>query len=106
MSPMAIVRPAMLAPSLLPSPQRLVDGVAVELLRVELTSDPLPQLRVPLVLRVLDRLHQLLVAPRAAAVLGRARPLPGDAPRVADARLGGEHLLHLDRVLPVVAEVV
>jgi hypothetical protein len=46
------------------------------------------------------------ISPRTAAVLGRAGALARHTDRVARARLGGEHLLHHDLMLPVVTEVV
>src|SRR5690348_579895 len=55
---------------------------------------------------VLDGLQKVAVAPWPAAVLRRAGPLARNAAGIADTRLGIEHLLHLDSVVPIVAKVV
>src|SRR5258708_6478467 len=84
----------------------LIDGVEVALLRIELVAEPFQQLLVPLVAGVADSLQQFLVAPGAAAVLGRTGPLARYAARIADAGLGRQRLLDLDDVSPVVPEVI
>ena len=56
--------------------------------------------------RVGEDLEQLAVAPRSAAVLGRAGAPAVDARRDCGRRVGGEHLLDRDLVIPAVAEVV
>ncbi|OGU05332.1 MAG: hypothetical protein A2075_00875 [Geobacteraceae bacterium GWC2_58_44] len=51
-------------------------------------------------------LQKLLISPRAAAVFGRAGPLPLDAAGIGCFRLGGQNRLQLDFMPPVVAEIV
>jgi len=55
---------------------------------------------------VLQHLHELGVAPDAAAVVGRGGTPPTRAPRVPRRLVVVEYLLHQDVVVPVVAEVV
>lgn len=78
----------------------------VESFRVEVAADPLDECRVALVGRIGDGDEELLVAPRAAAVLGRACRLAGEASRHLVDLAAGEDLLDDDVVVPVVAEVV
>ena len=73
---------------------------------VELAADPLLHVPVVLVLRVADRCEEVGVAPRPAAVLGRAGPLPFDAPGVLGLGLPLDGPLEQDLVPPAVAEVV
>src|SRR5262245_34052243 len=88
------------------STQCFVHRLDVELFGIELATDPLQQFLVSLVFRVEDRLHELRVAPRPAAVLRWAGPLADDAAGVADAGCTVEHRLHLDHVVPIVPEAV
>jgi len=77
------------------------DGVGIEG-----AADPFGQLGVAFVLQIGDRLEEVGVSPRPAAILGRAAPDRLDQARVLNARLGVEDTLDLDRVFPAVAEVV
>jgi hypothetical protein len=58
------------------------------------------------VLRVLDGLKELGIAPGAAAVFGRAAAVDLDQARIDDSGFGVGEALDPDRVLPAIAEVV
>jgi hypothetical protein len=55
---------------------------------------------------IAHRFQETVVAPRAAHVLGWARPASRNASRITRPRLGSQDLLHGQRVRPAVAEVV
>jgi hypothetical protein len=54
----------------------------------------------------INGLKQVAIAPGTAAILWRAGTLAVHAPGVLGRGIGAQHLLHLDDVLPIVAEVV
>src|SRR3990170_2063472 len=83
-----------------------VYGIEIECLGIEVLPDPLGHLFVLFVFRVAQHREQAHVAPRPAAVLGRAGAFAGETGRVALAFLGRKNLLDLHLVLPAVAEVV
>src|SRR5271157_1438077 len=86
--------------------QLTVHGVEVELLRVELPTDPLLQVPVVRVLRVRYRLQEIGVAPSTAAVLGRASPGSFEAPGILNLGLWFQRLFQGDLMLPGIAKVV
>src|SRR4029077_11290813 len=69
-------------------------------------SEPLQPVFVLLVGGVPQNLHELGVAPDAAAVVGRGGTPPPRATRVPRGLVMVENLLHPDVVVPVVAEIV
>src|SRR5262245_23133947 len=78
----------------------------VERLRVETPADPAQHVLVLLVVLVPDSLQELLVAPGAAHVLGRAGPCAFEADRITLAPLGTQAALEEDLVPPAIPEVV
>src|SRR5215211_1866401 len=93
-----------------PSPCDVLDGAVdlggVDRMRVEAFAGPLGHLGMALVLRIGERLQELLIARRTADVLGRAAADSLKEPRIGGSRIARLDPLDLDRVLPPIAKVV
>src|SRR5207253_3537042 len=74
--------------------QRRVHVLDIELLGVEFTTDPFQSFLVLRVVRIVQDLQQLGIAPRAAHILGRTGSSTLDADRVRRTGLGLEELLN------------
>lgn len=83
-----------------------VNCLHVKRFRVEFATDLFHHVFVFGVFRVLDFLQEVTIAPRSATVIRWGRSFAIDAARVMGAFFGGNHLFHLDCVVPIVAEVV
>ena len=83
-----------------------VDFIEVELFGVEFPAYPFDELLVSLVLGVFKGFEHVIVAPDAAAVVGRAGEFALEAHRVIHTLSRRADLDHLDLVVPTVAEVV
>src|SRR5207248_1666416 len=92
--------------SLVEVPQLLVHPVDREPFRVKLPAIPLVQFPMARMARVGHCFEEVGISPDPTDILGRAGPLPGDAPGVTDVRLRLQGSLQDDLVLPGVAEVV
>src|SRR5207248_4178178 len=73
---------------------------------IEVVTDPSHEFDMAFVCWVLDCLDELSIAPRAAAVLGRAAAVDFSQARIDHTRLRSGEALDLDRVLPAIAEIV
>ena len=78
----------------------------VELLGIEPVANPLENLLMLIVFGILERIQEVGVAIGTAAVLRRARTLPLDASRVANAAFAAQRLLDIDDVPPIIPEIV
>src|SRR3989344_8767462 len=86
--------------------QCFVDVVEIERLGIESIAEPFKHFLMVFVLRVFQRIEQVLVAPWPAAVLGRAGAAAFDAAWVMGAGFRREGLLDFQIVFPAVTEIV
>ena len=83
-----------------------VDRIHRKRLRIVIGAQPIQRLPVLAVFRVADGTQHFVVPPHAAAVVGRTVTFAGHADRIRLPRLGRQHFLDGNPVLPTVAEVV
>jgi hypothetical protein len=83
-----------------------VCGFGIEVIRVEVFTQPLTSLGVLRMSRIGEDFEQLKVAPWAAAILGRTPALSGGADGTGQSLNVGQALFDHERMFPVVAEVV
>src|ERR1022692_2179020 len=86
--------------------QFLVHRLKIESLWVKLTTEPFKPLLVLTVFWILDRFEEVAVTPGTATVLWRTGTAAFDASRILDLGFSLQHLLDLNDVIPVVAEIV
>src|ERR1022692_3902109 len=86
--------------------QFLVHRHKIESLWVKLTTEPFKPLLVLTVFWILDRFEEVAVTPGTATVLRRAGTAAFDAARILHLGVSLQHLLDLDNVIPIVAEIV
>src|SRR5438552_3934360 len=86
--------------------QRRVHALSVELLGVEFATNPFQPLFVLWVVRVIQDLEELSIAPDATDVLGRTGSPAFEADRVCHTGLRLQQLLDDEVVLPSVAKVI
>src|SRR5262249_33261268 len=82
-----------------------LDCRSVNVLRIEI-AEPSPKFGTPLVRRVRDGVQDFSISPRTSAVFGRAATLGVNQLRELFPEVRRKSPLDLDRVSPVVAEIV